>query len=97
MCDHCHNIIGLDCPVCSKPDRAEAVIEEVTVKVAHCKMCPLSVYASFQYWEQYDCNHPAFDVPRRVLISYIDEDKGVDDKPLPNNCPLRKSIINISL
>jgi len=92
MCDHCKNITET-CPVCGQTDRSEPEMQTITVKVSHCKECRYAIYSAFTYSEQVDCNHPAFDDPTRVLYASLEDDKGVEDMPLPDICPRRTTIV----
>jgi len=92
MCEHCRNITET-CPVCGQTDRGEPEMQTITNRITHCNNCRYAIYALLKRSEQYDCNHPAFDEPKRVLYASLDDDKGVEEMPLPDICPRRTTIV----
>lgn len=97
MCEHCKNITGWDCPVCGRDESPHPKPEIVQIEVTHCKNCKFGIYHMARHYEQYDCNHPAYPEPRRTLIAYNSEYIGIDEQPLPADCPLKSQTIVIKL
>jgi len=92
MPEHCCNN-NPDCPVCGQTDRSEPKMQTITNRITHCNDCRYAIYGLFTFSEQYDCNHPAFDDPTRVLYASLEDDKSVEDMPLPDICPRRTTIV----
>ena len=64
--------------------------------VTHCKNCPLGQYHYTNGLEQYVCNHPDQD-GAVVLTSSAYNTDSLDDREIPDECPLFKDQIEIRL
>ena len=66
------------------------------IVVTHCKNCPMAEYHYHNAIEQYVCNHP--DNPATVvLMSSSFNTDSLDDREIPDECPLFKDQIEIRL
>lgn len=64
-------------------------------EVTHCKNCIAGHYTDVNEVESYYCNHPK--MQQIVLRSLHSDSVGVDDKELPDICPLHSEPITAEL